>query len=218
MRAVDQWRKLEQTLPDGWEEARLEFTVEDAATSATAAQVLAPLGPGRVGNDLRFHVCRSGVSGRESVRNLLSRLDRRRIWGELVLVDSRVAEAPDFVALSHKAPGRVHLADAWDQALGKLAPDWSDLLCELELDSTDYLPRAALLGAPLNPTREPGRVALRFRVSRRGYGASAAMTRRCFDRMDGEEITGRLAVLNALSETDYVATQGPVWRIAGRAV
>ena len=38
-------------------------------------------------------------------------------------------------------------------------------LCELELDSTDYLPRAALLGAPLNPTRKPTEAALRFRVS-----------------------------------------------------
>ena len=39
----------------------------------------------------------------------------------------------------------------------ELPPGWRELLCELELDSTDYLPRAALLGAPLNPTRNPGR-------------------------------------------------------------
>jgi hypothetical protein len=31
-------------------------------------------------------------------------------------------------------------------------------------------------------------------------------------------VTGTLTVLNALSETDNVATQGPVWRLAGRSV
>ena len=44
------------------------------------------------------------------------------------------------------------------------------------------------------------------------------MTRRCFERMDEETITGRISILIALSETGYAATQGPVWRIAGRAV
>jgi hypothetical protein len=36
--------------------------------------------------------------------------------------------------------------------------------------------------------------------------------------MDGEGITGALTVVNALSQTDNVGTQGPVWRIAGRSV
>ena len=44
------------------------------------------------------------------------------------------------------------------------------------------------------------------------------MTRRCFERMDAEGITGRISTLNVLSNVDDVATQGPVWRIAGRAV
>ena len=74
----------------------------------------------------------------------------------------------------------------------QLPPDWSDLLCELELDSSDHVPRAALLGAPLNPSRVPDAIALRFRASgKQGYGVSPQMARRCFERMDAEGITGR---------------------------
>lgn len=221
MRAVDQWRELERRLPERWEEAGVSFTVEDPKAAAAAAEVLAPLGPGRSVGALRFHVRPSGPLGVEFVRNLLGRLDAKRIWGELSLVDARVAEVSEVsgsVAQSHKGPGRLSLANAWGDALGKLPPDWADLLCELHVDSTDFLPRAALLGAPLNPARNPESIALRFRISRRGYGASTSMARRCFERMDEEGIKGRVTVLNTLSETDHVATQGPVWRIAGRAV
>jgi hypothetical protein len=213
MRAVDQWSELERSLPDGWEEARLSFVPEDTGSQAGAAAVLAPLGPGRVGGELRFPLRRAGVSSPQSLRNLLGRLDAKRIWGLLSLVDAKVEERPQ-----EREPAAAGLAASWDAALADVPPDWSDLLCELDLDSTDYLPRAALLGAPLNPTRVPGRIALRFRVSQRGYGTSPSMTRRCFERMDAEEITGRLSVLDAMSQTDYVGTQGPVWRIAGRSV
>jgi len=44
------------------------------------------------------------------------------------------------------------------------------------------------------------------------------MVRRCLERMDAEGITGRVRVLRALSETENVATQGTVWRVAGRSV
>jgi hypothetical protein len=103
--------------------------------------------------------------------------------------------------------------------VAELPPDWSDLLCELELDSSDHLPRAALLGAPLNPTRNPDAIALRFRVSRKqGYGASPLMVRRCLERMDAEGITGTIRVVYELSNTENMVTQGPVWRLAGRSV
>ena len=119
---------------------------------------------------------------------------------------------------SAPAPARP-LADAWDDAIASLPPDWSDLLCELELDSSDHVPRAALLGAPLNPSRVPTATALRFRASgKRGYGVSPQMARRCFERMDAEGITGRIAVLHGLSDTENADTQGPVWRLAGRSV
>jgi hypothetical protein len=218
MRAVEQWRELQRGLPEGWEEARLSFAVEEPKAVAAAAVVLAPLGPGRSGNELLFHARPLGPSGTESVRNLLGRLDRQRIWGTLALVEAVVAHEEDLVAQSHKESRARSLTETWDDVVASLPPDWSDVLCELEVDSSDFLPRAALLGAPLNPARNPEALALRFRVGRGGYGTSATMARRCFERMDAEGITGRLAVLGALSEVGNVATQGPVWRVAGRAV
>ena len=213
MRAVDQWRKIEEGLPEGWEEARLAFVPEDPGQRAAAGAVLAPLGPGRRRDELRLQVHRAGVSSPQSVRNLLSRLDAKRIWGTLSLVDVHIPERRD-----EPEPERQGLGAAWDAALDTLPPDWRDLRCELELDSTDYVPRAALLGAPFNPSRVPERIALQFRVSRRGYGAAPSMARRCLERMDAEGITGRLSVLDVLSNTDYVATLGPVWRVGGRAL
>ena len=62
-------------------------------------------------------------------------------------------------------------------------------------------------------------VGFRFRVARQfGYGAAPEMTRRCLERLDEEGISGGLTVLRVLSSTRPVATQGPVWRIGGRAV
>jgi hypothetical protein len=216
MRAIDQWRLIEESLDPDWDEARLSFTVEDLGSVDAGAAVLAPLGPGRAGNKLFLHV-RSGGGGREKLQNLLGRLDRKRVWGTLALVDAQVAPRAEPAAAAEPASS-LGLAESWDSALRTLPADWSDLLCELELDSTDYLPRAALLGAPLNPTRNPEAIALRFRVGKKGYGASPGMVRRCLERMDAEGITGRVRVLRALSETENVATQGTVWRVAGRSV
>ena len=85
--------------------------------------------------------------------------------------------------------------------------------------SSDHLERAALLLAPVNPARVPGRSAFRFRVAHTfGYGASPQMTARCFERLDEEGIPGRLTILRALSDTHNVDTQGPVWRVGGKAV
>jgi hypothetical protein len=228
MRAVEQWERIRESLPEGWQEARLAFMPEDPSAAAEAAGVLAPLGPGRALDSLRFHVRPSGgPSGVESVRNLMSRLDAKRIWGELGLIDVKVQEPErgesELVAQSHVATDSgsapvPELVEAWDVELAKLPPDWSDVLAELGLESSDFLARAALLGAPLNPTRVPGALAVRFRVGRQGYGTSPTMARRCFERMDAEGITGRIRVLNALSNVENVATQGPVWRVAGRAV
>ena len=217
MRAAEQWTRIEANLPDGWEEAHLAFRAEDAQSLAAAAAVLAPLSPGHRDSELRFETRPTGPASAESVRNLLGRLDRNRIWGELELLDTRVGKAPHPVARSREV-GPQPLADAWDGVLRSLPPDWTDALCELEVDSSDYLARAALLGAPLNPTRNPARHALRFRIGRTGYGASPSMARRCFERMDADGVTGRTSVLNELSDVGNVATQGPVWRIAGRSV
>jgi hypothetical protein len=212
MRAAEQWALLEQDLGSEWDEARLSFAPEGSADDAAA--ILAPLGPGRVAGELRFHVLRAG-GGPQRLRNLLERLDRKRIWGNLTLVGATQAEPADGSPTA-RSPS---LASAWDELVQRLAPGWSDLLCELELASSDHLPRAALLGAPLNPTRNPAANALRFRVSgKQGYGASSGMARRCFERMDAESIAGRITVLGELSDTENAATQGPVWRLAGRSV
>jgi hypothetical protein len=212
MRAADQWALLEKDLGSDWTEARLSFAPEGSTTAAAA--ILAPLGPGRVEGELRFHVTRAG-SAPQRLRNLLERLDQRRVWGTLSLIEA-TREVP---AAEAEASQTIPLADAWDDVVSRLAPGWSDLLCELELDSSDHVPRAALLGAPMNPTRNPEAIALRFRVSgKQGYGVSPGMARRCFERMDADGITGRISVLGGLSDAENADTQGPVWRVAGRSV
>lgn len=222
MRAVDQWQLIEQNLPDRWEEATISFVPEDSREAAAAGAVLGPLGPGRFGNELRLQIRKTGGGGPAALKNLLRRLDRKRIWGTLNMVDLRVLEPVGEVVEpepSGTRHGRPRLAEAWEALVAGLPPDWSDLLCELEVDSSDYLGRAALLGAPLNPTRNPNALAVRFRASEtKGYGAPTPLVRRCLERMDEDGISGTLTVVNALSQTDNVGTQGPVWRIAGRSV
>lgn len=214
MRAADQWTQIERELGVRWAEARIAFAPEGSYDEAAAA--LVPLQPVRVGDELRFHITRSD-GGAERARNTLARLDRKRIWGTLRLLES--ATAPEPVAATPTAPQTRSLVEAWDAALAELPPDWSDLLCELELDSSDHVPRAALLGAPMNPTRVADEIALQFRVSgKQGYGVSPQMARRCLERMDAEGIAGRVSVVTVLSDTENDVTQGPVWRVAGRSV
>ena len=42
------------------------------------------------------------------------------------------------------------------------------------------------------------------------------MVRRCLERLDDEGISGQLRILRVLSDTDPVATQGPVWYVGGQ--
>jgi hypothetical protein len=215
MRAADQWARIEEGLEEGWAEVRLSFTAEGPASEAAA--VLGPLQPGLVGDELRFDVVRSGGAP-ERLRNILWRLDRKRIWGTLALVEV-ASTAPAAATEPEQTEPRRTLVECWEEAVSALPPGWSDLLCELELDSSDHLPRAALLGAPLNPTRVPDESALRFRVSgKQGYGASPLMVRRCLERMDAEGVAGEVGVVYELSDTENAVTQGPVWRLAGRSV
>ena len=44
------------------------------------------------------------------------------------------------------------------------------------------------------------------------------MTARCLERVDEAGDPGRLKILRILSDTHNVATQGPVWRVEGKAV
>jgi hypothetical protein len=215
MRAADQWAQIEAALPPDWSEAQVDFRPEDSISDAAAA--LGPLQPGRVEDKLRLHIQRAD-GGVERARNILRRLDGRRIWGTLELVGA-IEDVVPLETTEERPIPTTPLVGQWEVMLAALPPDWSDVLCELQLESSDLLPRAALLGAPMNPSRVPGEIALRFRASgKQGYGVSPQMARRCFERMDAEGIAGSLAVLQSLSDTENVATQGPVWRLAGRSV
>jgi hypothetical protein len=210
---VEQWRQITRDLPDQWGDARLSLTIPDEGDCARAASLLGPLNPGRRGKVIRFFAARHGAGpSPDAVGRLLRRLDQERIEGELELVGSEEAQAQPEIA-------RSTLAATWDAALATLPPDWSDLYAEIELVSTDWLERAALLLAPLNPARYGGKPALRFRVARTfGYGGSPGMTRRCLERLDEAGIRGELRILRVLSDTEPVATQGPVWYVEGRSV
>jgi hypothetical protein len=215
MRLAEQWNAIEQRLDPRWSDARLELAIEDGMQRSRALALLAPAGPGGVGGrTIRFFATRGGTGvGPEAVRNLLRRLDEEDISGALECVSSTEAPAAEHVA-------RTSLAADWDVALALLPEDWSDLLCELELTSSDYIEPAALLLAPLNPIQVDDRpTGFQFRAAHTfGYGASAGMVRRCLGRLDDAGIPGAVRVLRALSDSHPVATQGPVWYIGGKAV
>lgn len=218
MKLVDQWRSIEDGLPDGWEDVRLTLTAEQPSDLDRAAQILGPMNVGRVGSELVVHVQRAGgAKGPEAARRLFAMLDASRVWcvlGEpLVQAAETTSGAPAAEAVA------VPVAESWDAALAPLPPDVSDLLCELELSSSDHLNRAALLCAPINPTRDPSRLAFVFRCSGAlGYGVSRGMARRCFERLDAEGIPGSVRIVRTLSSLDNVATQGAVWLVGGRVL
>jgi hypothetical protein len=222
VRLAEQWPYVEDELPDGWSVARLVIVFDTDADAARAATILGPLAPGRTGRTFRLtlHARGADAATPDRLRRVLTRLDAQALEGRLDLV-SADAEARDETGW--RRPGRrPPLAVAWDELLARLPPDWSDLYAEVDLDSTDFLDRGALLLAPANPARYGGQKTLRFRAARRaGYGVAAEMARRCLERLDAEAITGTVRALRVLSDTDVPAStpsQGPVFRIGGRSV
>jgi hypothetical protein len=213
MALVDQWQVIESNLPEGWGDARLRLLVEDDANCDRAAALLGPANPGRRGKVVSFFAARRGAGvspGR--IRALLQRIDREGIRGRLELAGSDAAPVEEQLA-------RSTFVASWEAELAALPSDWSDAYAEIELASSDYLERAALLLAPVNPARYGGKPGFRFRVARRfGYGVSGEMARRCLERLDDEGIHGAARVLWALSDTRPVQTQGPVWYSGGRSV
>jgi hypothetical protein len=213
MKLVAHWRRIWSELPEGWDSARLTLIVPRAEQRPRAAALLGPAGPGRLGDDLRLSVHRAGGGvGPDQLGNLLGLLDAEGIRGSLALIETAARTTPEESL-------KTGAAETWARAVAELPPDWSDLYCQVELTSTDHLDRTALLLAPVNPARVPGERAFRFRVARTfGYGASPEMTERCFERLDADGIPGTPSILRVLSDTHNVDTQGPVWRVAGRAV
>jgi hypothetical protein len=211
---VDQWRRIQEGLPEDWQAARLRLTLADRPRAERAAALLGPANAGLYASFVTFQIARrGGGTSPDLARRLLAKLDAERINGALKLIGADQAEA--------QAPAgrRLELAQQWELLLSELPEDWSDLYAEIEFASSDYLDPGALLMAPVNPARVPDQLAFRFRVARRfGYGASPSMTRRCFERLDADGIGGTVRVLWALSDTRPVYTQGPVWYVGGRAV
>lgn len=206
MKLGDAWDELR----DEWGEARIRVTLEEPERTDRAAQLLGPLQPFRAGPaELSFRVV--GNSG--EVRRLLERLDAERIHGSVEVISS------DPVAARAPEPPAQTLRESWQAELDTLPPDWSDLLAEVELTSSDWIDRASVNMVPLNPRRDGIRLAFRFRAARRfGYGGSPAMVARCLSRCDEDGIRGSVRVLRALSDTRPVHTQGPVWQLDGRTV
>jgi hypothetical protein len=215
---VGDWRRLERSLPAGWDEARVELRLAEGQPDERAAAVLGPAQPIRSGpGALRLTIAGAGRGpSSELVGRLFAKLDREKVRGTLELVSSTESPAPPPADV---AVERATLVEAWETALATVPGDWSDLLAEVELLSSDYLERAAVLLAPLNPRRDGDRLALQFRCAARfGYGVPAGLARRCVERCDAERIKGTVRILLALSDSRPVQTQGPVWQLSGRTV
>jgi hypothetical protein len=211
VRLVEQWNQVQSGLDPSWSDVRLSLRIDNERARERAVALLAPAGPGRSGVMIRFYVTRSGRGlGPEAARRLLGRIDAERIRGQLTLMGTSEAEAPQDVA-------RPTLAAEWQAALEMLPSDWSDLVAELELDSSVDVDRAAVLCAPLNPMQLTGKPGFGFRcASDRGYGASAGMVGRCLTRLDEAGITGHVRVMRVLSDVHPVGTQGATFLVGRR--
>jgi hypothetical protein len=215
MGLVSEWELARSGLPEGWGEVRVLLKLEDVRGTDRIVSLLAPLQPLRSTDDtVALRISRGGSGPNpESLRRALARLDKERLHGTISVdtVQEGVALAPAIATAS--------LAESWDAALATLPSDWSDLLGEIELDSSDYLEPGTVCLAPINPRLAGDGLHLQFRsASRFGYGASAGMVRRCLERCDAAGISGKVQVLRALSDSRPVGTQGPVWQIDGRMV
>src|SRR4051794_28756140 len=147
MSLAGDWQELERDLPADWSTVRLRLTIPDEGDCDSAAALLGPANPGRRGKLIRFYAARRGAGpSADAIRSLLRRIDSRGIRGELELVGVDEAEPEPEIS-------RATLVAAWDAASAALPPDWTDLYAEVELVSSDWLERAALLMAPVNPAR-----------------------------------------------------------------
>lgn len=220
MKLVDQWHAMEADFPTDWEDVRLTLTAEQPTDLSRAAQVLGSINVGRVGYTLVFQVeSGAGPQGKHTALRLFERLDRDRIWCHIEQSKVQAPAVPTPADAVEELRRSESVAATWDHALAPLPSDWTDLLCELAIESSTLLDRAALLCAPLNPARSGSRLVFTFRCSgRSGFGASPSMTRRCFERLDNEGIVGSASVLRVLSDTDNVDTQGPVWLVGGKTL
>ena len=216
---VAQWDGILDQLPGDWRELGLRLRLARPGDAARAAGLLGSLSPGRVGDELHLRVTSGGEAGPGVVQRLLARLDEQGIPGTLEVASSEQALEVASAAASASTDAPAPSLATWDVLVANLPDDWSDLLCVVELRSSDELAPAALAIAPLNPSRHHGSLAFRFRVARRfGYGAAPQMARRCLERLHELGIPGQLRLLEVLSDTQPVLTQGPTFVVSDRAV
>jgi hypothetical protein len=214
MSLVGQWRELEIALPDGWVRVSVQLEIPDPGVVSQASALLGPAGPYRAEPGvLRFDAARDGTAqGPNSIARLLRRLDNARIDGTLTALGSEKPTARAERELTS-------LVESWDATLAALPDDWSDLVAEVRLGSTDYVEHAAVFCIQMNPRRVGERAAFRFRAAHHaGYGVAPQMARRCLERCDEAGIRGSIAVLRVLSDTHLVSTQGPVWILDGQTI
>jgi hypothetical protein len=213
---VERWNHVENGLEPGWTEATVSLEIHDADARSRAAALLGPAGPGFSGSTIRFTVSTRGHGvGPDGASRLLKRIDGEGIPGRLELVSSAVI--PAVTTVNERAIASQTLSEAWSAALEMLPADWSDVVVELELDSSADIDRGAVLCAPLNPIQSTEHTGFRFRAaSHRGYGASAGMVARCLARLDDDGISGRVRITRVLSDVHPVGTQGAVFSIGRR--
>jgi len=209
---VERWNHVESSLEPGWTDATLSLEIPDANARSRAAAFLAPTGAGLMGNAIRIGVSTRGGVGPDGFRRLLRRIDGDGIVGRLEFVTSAMA------TVTAPAVARRTLSESWSAAVATLPGDWSDLVVELDLDSSGDVDRGAVLCAPLNPIQSaPPKPGFRFRCANsHGYGASAGMVGRCLDRLDDDGITGRVRISRVLCDVHPVGTQGAVFTIGRR--
>ena len=192
-------------LPRGWERARLELTVEEAEEADRAAVILAPAAPGPPG---RTFACtsRRGAGGLGTTpdwpgacsRGSTGQGIRGRLCGSPRHERRRQDAAPSAArprgsARRSRPPGT--------RSCGDCRPTGRDLYAEVELDSSDYLERGALLLAPVNPLARGG-PGFRFRAA--SHAATASRRRWPGAASSGSTTRargGRLRVLRVLSDT-----------------
>ena len=134
--------------------------------------------------------------GLERLQNLLRRLDRKRVWGELTL-STHMAPRSEPTAAQPWRPRRA--CPQARRSVGRRARAGfrrTGATCCRARARLDRLPRAG--GAPGRAAESeprPGEIALRFRVSAHAPAATALHRAcpRCFERMGEAGVTGRLA-------------------------
>jgi hypothetical protein len=204
VRLGEQWSEILEALPGDWERILIEFRVPDDDQRERASLLLGREPDGETFSLEVEHDAQTVGLGPEVVTQVLARLTGEGVTGELVLAETHT--------------GQHSLADEWDVLVDALPPDWSHLLAQVDLGSSDFVDRAALRMGPMNPLLV-GLRALQFRCARTvGYGVSPGMARRCLERLDGESISGRVSIVHVVSDAHPVATQGPVFRLGGKPV